>query len=132
MTAGESAAWRWVERDVVLAIHERQLAEHGGPGGVRAAGVIESALSRPRNLAAYATPDAAALAAAYAFGLARNHGFIDGNKRTAWVTSRLFLADNGCRLEFDAIDAVRIMEGVAAGLVSETDLADWFRRRLVT
>ena len=132
MRAAEPVAWRWVESDVAFAIHGRQLAEHGGPDGVRDPGVIESALARPQNLATYATPDAAALAAAYAFGLARNHGFVDGNKRTAWVTSRLFLADNGCRLEFDAIDAVRIMEGVAAGLVRETDVADWFRQRLVT
>ena len=117
---------------MVFTIHERQLSEHGGADGVRDPGVIESALARPQNLAAYATPDAAALAAAYAFGLARNHGFVDGNKRTAWVTSRVFLADNGLRLEFDSIDAVRIMEGVAAGMVSETDLADWFRDRLVT
>ena len=117
---------------MVFAIHERQLAEHGGADGVRDPGVIESALARPKNLLTYATPDAAALAAAYAFGLATNHGFVDGNKRTAWVTSRLFLVDNGQRLEFDPIDAVRIMEGVAAGLVSETDLADWFRHRLVT
>ena len=130
MRAGEPVAWRWVERDVVFAIHERQLAEHGGADGVRDEGVIESALARPKNLANYATPDAAALAGACAFGLARNHGFVDGNKRTAWVTSRLFLADNGQRLEFDAIEAVRIMEGVAAGLVSEPDLADWFRDRL--
>ena len=132
MSAGKSVAWRWVERDVVFAIHERQLAEHGGADGVRDPGVIESALARPRNLATYATPDAADLAAAYAFGLARNHGFADGNKRTAWVAARLFLVDNGERLGFDPIDAVRIMEGVAAGLVSETDLADWFRPRLLT
>ena len=132
MSAGASVAWRWIERDVVFAIHERQLAEHGGADGVRDSGVIESALARPRNLATYATPDAAALAAAYAFGLARNHGFVDGNKRTAWVTARLFLVDNGQRLEFDVIDAVRTMEDVAAGLVSESDLADWIRQRLVT
>ena len=132
MRAGESVAWRWVEREVVFAIHNRQLAEHGGADGVRDPGAVESALARPKNLATYAAPDAAALAAAYAFGLARNHGFIDGNKRAAWVTSRIFLADNGQRLEFDAVDAVRIMEGVAAGRVSETALADWFRQRLAT
>ena len=117
---------------MVPAIHDRQLAEHGGADGVRDPGAIESALARPRNLADHAAPDAAALAAAYAFGLARNHGFIDGNKRTAWVTSRIFLADNGRRFEFDAVDAVRIMEDVAAGRADETELADWFRQRLVT
>lgn len=117
---------------MVSAIHDRQLAEHGGADGVRDPGAIESALARLGNLADYAAPDAAALAAAYTFGLARNHGFIDGNKRTAWVTSRIFMADNGRRLEFDTVDAVRIMEDVAAGRADETELADWFRQRLVT
>ena len=132
MNAGGSPVWRWVERGVVLAIHDRQIAEHGGTDGVRDLGGIESALARPQNLASYGTPDVADLAAAYAFGLAKNHGFLDGNKRTAWVTSRLFLADNGQRLDFDPVDAIRAMEGVAAGSVSETELADWYRRRLVT
>ena len=81
--------------DVAFAIHDHQLAEHGGPEGVRDAGALESALARPRNLAAYERPDAAALAAAYAYGLARNHPFADGNKRTAWVVARVFLAING-------------------------------------
>ena len=132
MTDEDSGAWRWLARDVVYAIHDRQLAEHGGPDGVRDPRAIESALARPRNLAAYATPDAADRAAAYAFGLARNHGFVDGNKRTAWVAARLFLADNRRRFEFEPMDAVRIMEGVAGGLVNETELCNWFRRRLAT
>jgi death-on-curing protein len=105
--------WRWVGREVVLAVHDRQLAEHGGLDGVRDAGAIESALARPRNLVAYSDPDAADLAAAYAFGLAKNHGFADGNKRTAWVVARLFLA-----------------EAVAGGTGSEKELADWFRTHL--
>lgn len=130
--SGESVAWRWIERHAVFAIHERQLAEHGGAEGVRDPGVIESALARPKNLATYATPDAADLAAAYAFGIAKNHGSVDGNKRTAWVTARLFLADNGRRIEFDPTDAVEIMVRAAAGLVEETALASWFRERLVT
>jgi death-on-curing protein len=91
---------------------------------------VESALARPKNIAAYETPDAACLAAAYLFGLARNHGFLDGNKRTAWIVARLFLADNGCRLAFDPADAVRTVESVAAGRIDEAELADWFRRRL--
>lgn len=123
--------WRWVNADVVFAIHDRQLAEHGGLDGVRDKGAVESALTRPQNLAAYTEPDVAALAAAYAFGLARNHGFIDGNKRTAWVIARLFLADNGCRLAFDAADAVKTMEAVASGSLGESQLADWFRQRIV-
>ncbi len=124
------SAWRWIGIDVVLAIHARQLAEHGGLDGLRDRGAVDAALARPRNLAAYGRPDVPALAAAYAWGLARNHGFADGNKRTAWVTGRLFLADNGCRLRFDAADAVRLVEAIAAGVVTEDDLAAWFRGRL--
>lgn len=123
--------WRWVDLAVIHAVHDRQLAEHGGAPGIRDAGGIESARARPRNLAGYGEPDAADLAAAYAYGLARNHGFVDGNKRTAWIAARLFLADNGYRLGFDPADAVRIMEGVAGGTVTETELAAWFRGRLV-
>jgi len=123
-------AWRWIGSEVTYAIHDRQLAQHGGLDGVRDPGAVESALARPRNLAGYEAPDAPQLAAAYAFGLARNHGFNDGNKRTAWVIARLFLADNGCRLVFDPVDAIKTMEGVAAGIVSEDELATWFRTRL--
>ncbi|HSK38759.1 MAG TPA: type II toxin-antitoxin system death-on-curing family toxin [Arenibaculum sp.] len=85
----------------------------------------------PRNPADHGDPDAASLAAAHAYGLARNHGFADGNKRTAWVIARLFLAENGHRLRFDKPEAVRIMQSVAAGTLGEDDLADWFRRHLV-
>ncbi|MBW8725442.1 MAG: type II toxin-antitoxin system death-on-curing family toxin [Inquilinus limosus] len=123
-------AWRWVGADLVYALHDRQLAEHGGPDGVRDPGAVESALARPMNLAAYGTPDAADLAAAYAFGLARNHGFVDGNKRTAWVVARLFLADNGYRLRFDPVEAVKTVETLAAGSLGESQLAAWFRDRL--
>lgn len=123
-------AWRWVALDVLQAIHDRQIAEHGGPDGVRDGGAIESALARPRSLAAYGKPDAADLAAAYAYGLARNHGFVDGNKRVAWVAARLFLADNGYRLRFDPADAVRAVEALAADTLDEGKLAAWFRDRL--
>ena len=122
--------WRWVAPEVVFAIHDRQISEHGGLSGVRDRSAVESALGRPQNLAAYGEPDAAALAAAYAFGLARNHGFADGNKRTAWVVARLFLADNGFKLEFDKADAVHIVEALAAGRLGEEALAEWFRARL--
>nr|WP_294509578.1 type II toxin-antitoxin system death-on-curing family toxin [uncultured Rhodopila sp.] len=121
--------WRWVDPAVVQAVHEAQLAEHGGLDGVRDPGLVESALARPRNLAAYGDPDAAAQAAAYAHGLAKNHGFSDGNKRTAWVVARLFLADNGCILRFDPADAVRLMESLAAGTIEEAAVAAWFRSR---
>jgi len=105
------------------------LAEHGGLTGVLDAGGLEAALARPRNLAAYQKPDAAALAAAHAYGLVRNHPFADGNKRTAWVIARLFLADNGHELHFDPADAVRTVEAVAAGTLPESTLAKWFRER---
>lgn len=122
---------KWiVSAEVVLAIHEHQLVEHGGAGGVRDPAAIEAALARPANLAAYGAPDAADLAAAHAFGLARNHGFVDGNKRTAWVVARVFLEDNGHQLHFDVTGAIRIMEGTAAGSVAESELAAWFRQRL--
>ena len=123
--------WRWIGLDVVYAIHDRQLAEHGGLDGVRDRGAVESALVRPQNVAAYRSPDAADLAAAYAFGLAKNHGFTDGNKRVAWAVARLFLADNGCRLQFDAGDAIRTVVSLAAGTLEEGQLAEWFRKHIV-
>jgi death-on-curing protein len=124
--------WRWVREDVVYAVHDRQLAEHGGPAGVRDAGALASALARPRNLAAYEKPGAAALAAAYAYGLVRNHPFADGNKRTGWVVARLFLAINGFGFlpSFDPQDAVRTIAAVAAGTLSESELVEWFRQRV--
>ena len=130
MSAEGPASWNWIGLNVVLAIHDRQLAEHGGADGIRDLGAVESALDRPVNLAAYGHPDAAALAAAYMYGLAMNHGFVDGNKRVAWVVGRLFLADNGCDLEFDPMEAIRVMEGVAASRVGETELGEWLRVRL--
>ena len=130
MSHDDLSEWRWIGLSVILAIHDRQLAEHGGPDGIHDIKMIESALARPLNLAVYGSPDAADLAAAYAYGLANNHGFVDGNKRTAWVAARLFLADNGQRLDFDPMDAVRVMEDVAGGRIREADLAGWFRRHL--
>ena len=89
--------WVWLDPAVLRAVHEEQLAEHGGASGTRDAGLFESALARPENLAAYGAPDAAALAAAYGWGLARNHPFVDGNKRTAFVATELFLMLNGLK-----------------------------------
>jgi death-on-curing protein len=114
----------------VQAVHEAQLAEHGGRDGVLDHGLIESALARPQNLAAYGEPDAADLASAYAYGITKNHGFADGNKRTGWVLARLFLADNGYRLVFDPADAVALMLALAAGTVNEAAVADWLRTRM--
>ena len=124
-------SWRWLSLELVYAVHDRQIAEHGGRDGVRDRGAIESAAVRPQNLAAYDDVDAAALAAAYAFGFARNHGFVDGNKRAAWVLARVFLADNGYTLTFEPADAIRTIEALAAGIAEEAELAKWFRDRIV-
>jgi death-on-curing protein len=122
--------WVWIEPAVAKAIHDRQLAEHGGPSGVRDEGALASALARPKNLASYGDPDAAALAASYAFGIARNHAFVDGNKRTAWVLARLLLKANGLEIGFDKQDAIQTMLALAAGNLTEEELAGWFRERL--
>ena len=87
--------WRWIDRTVLIAIHDMQLAEHGGGAGLRDGNLLESSLAEPENLAAYGSPDAAALAAAYGCGISRNDAFIDGNKRTALVAAELFLLLNG-------------------------------------
>ena len=121
----------WLDSTDALAIHDRQLAEHGGGSGVRDATMLESALGRPVNRWHYGTDDVAELAAAYAFGAARNHPFVDGNKRTAWVLARLFLAINGHNIVLEKEDAVRTVLALASGDLSEEELADWFRTRLV-
>lgn len=119
--------WVWIDPKVLLAVHEEQLAEHGGAGGTRDMGLFESALARPQNLAAYGEPDAADLAAAYGCGLARNHPFIDGNKRTAFVAVELFLQLNGQELVADDADCVLTMLAVAAGQIDEPAFAAWLR-----
>jgi death-on-curing protein len=92
--------------------------------------LVESALARPKNLAAYGEPDAADLAAAYAYGLAKNRAFADGNKRTSWVVARLFLADNGYTLQFRGAEALSMVEQMAGGALEETSVANWFRARI--
>lgn len=119
--------WHWLAADVLLAVHEEQLAEHGGAAGVRDLGLFESALARPQNLAAYGEPDVAALAATYGVGLAKNHPFVDGNKRTAFVAVELFLALNGVDLVADDADCVLTMLAVAAGSLDEPAFAAWLR-----
>ena len=124
--------WTWVAESVVLAIHEAQLAEHGGIAGIRDEGLLSSAMARPQNLLAYGeSPDAADLAAAYAFGIARNHPFLDGNKRTAFVVMELFLILNGWALEADDSDCVSTLESVASWDLREKDLAVWLRAHAV-
>ena len=124
--------WSWVSTAVAEAAHGEQLAEHRGGTGLRDAGALESAMMRPQNLAEYGEPDVAALAAAYAFGLARNHPFVDGNKRTAAVVSETFLAINGYALGASDAELVVVFVALAAGELSEHELADWFRTRLST
>jgi death-on-curing protein len=130
MTDTERVEPVWLDAADALAIHERQLAEHGGGVGVRDKGALESALGRPKNRWAYGEGDPAVLAAAYAYGLARNHPFVDGNKRTAWVLARLFLLLNGHHLTFEPADAIRTVLALASGELAEDELADWFRTRI--
>ncbi len=122
--------WTWVTVAVAKAIHAEQLAEHGGGEGVRDEALLESALVRPRNLAGNGTPDVAALAAAYAYSIAHNHPFVDGNKRTSAVVSEAFLTLNGCRLAATDAELVVAFIALAAGELSEEELVDWFRTHL--
>lgn len=123
--------WRWVSTNVVLAIHEEQIAEHGGMPGLRDESLLLSALARPQHLAAYGEPDIAGLAAAYAFGIARNHPFLDGNKRTALtVAAGVFLPLNGYKLDALDADTVRSMLALANGSMSEADFATWLRSNI--
>ena len=123
--------WVWVTPAVAEAAHAEQIAEHGGGGdGLRDRGLFESAMARPHNQMLYGDPDAAALAAAYAYGLARNHAFIDGNKRIAAVVSETFLLLNGYRLTATDAELVVAFLELAAGNLTETDLADWFREHI--
>ncbi len=122
------ATWTWLRADVLRAVHDEQLAEHGGAAGVRDEGLFASAMARAENLAHDGQPDVADLAAAYGYGLARNHPFIDGNKRTAFVAVELFLHCNGHALEADDVACVLTMLAVAAGTLDEASFAGWIRR----
>ncbi len=118
---------RWITRDIAMAAHAKSLADHGGSAGVRDDGLLESALARPRNLAAYGEPGVVELAAALAYGLAKNHPFVDGNKRTAFLCAYVFLGMNGLSLDADEAEAAAIMVDLAAGEVSEADFAQWLK-----
>jgi death on curing protein len=120
--------WTWLSSDVLLAVHDEQLAEHGGAAGVCNRGLFDSAMARAPNLAHYGEPDFAALAAAYGYGIARNHPFIDGNKRTAFVAVELFLVCNGYALLAGDVDCVVTMLGVASGTLDEAQFAAWIRQ----
>lgn len=120
--------WRWVAESVVYAIHDEQLAEHGGLSGLRDKALLLSALARPQHLAAYGTPDVADLAASHAIGIARNHPFMDGNKRTALVVAiGLFLPLNGYEVIVDNAEMLRVMLAVAEGTMPGVEFAAWVR-----
>ena len=122
--------WRWISAELIYAVHEEQLAEHGGGSGVRDANLLASALARPEQLAHYGSPDVADLAASYAYGIARNHPFVDGNKRTAFVAMELFLALNGADLIASDADCVVTMLDMAAGKLPEAAFAQWLREHM--
>lgn len=122
--------WRFVSRKALELLHDESLAEHGGRPGLRDEGLLEVTLARPHQLIADGDPDLAALAAAYGFGLVRNHAFVNGNKRVAFLVTGLFVALNGQRLVTGQADATLTMFGLACGDLSEDDFAQWLRERL--
>ena len=124
-------SWRWISKQALLLLHAESLAEHGGGQGLRDEGLLDSALTRPQNLAAYGNPDHAALAASYGLGLAKNHAFVDGNKRAALLATGLFLYLNGWRLTASQADTTLTMLSLAAGELSEDAFAAWLRAHSV-
>lgn len=119
--------WRWIDKQALVRLHDESLALHGGPSGIRDDGLLDSALGRPQHLAAYGEPDIADLAASYGVGLAKNHPFIDGNKRVAFLSVGLFLFINGQRLTATQVDATLAMLAVASSDMQETEFAAWIR-----
>jgi death on curing protein len=122
--------WKWISRQALLLLHDESLAEHGGASGLRDEGLLDSALARPLNLALYEEPDIARLAAAYGIGLAKNHAFVDGNKRAAFLAVGLFLALNGYHLHATQADATLTVLAVAAGELDERGFAQWIREHI--
>ena len=120
--------WRWIDRRALELLHDESLAMHGGASGLRDEGLLESALARPLNLAAYGSPEVWELAASYGVGLAKNHAFVDGNKRAAFLAVGLFLALNGYRLTAPQADATLTMLAVAAGQMDEVTFGRWLRQ----
>ena len=121
-------SWRWIDRRAFELLHDESLALHGGASGLRDEGLLESALARPLNLAAYGNPEVWALAASYGVGLAKNHAFVDGNKRAAFLSVGLFLNLNGYRLTAPQADATLTVLAVAAGQMDEAAFARWLRQ----
>ena len=124
------SSWRWVDFPTLMLLHDESLAEHGGASGLRDEGLLRSALARPLNLLAYGDPDIAELAAAYGVGLAKNHPFVDGNKRAAFLAAGLFLGLNGQRLVTTQADATLTMLDVAASVIDEPTFAQWIRAHI--
>jgi death-on-curing protein len=122
--------WIWLDPEMLIVAHDEQLAEHGGASGIRDRGLFESALARPQNLAAYGKPDAVQLAASYCFGLAKNHAFVDGNKRISLVALESFLVLNGFQLTADDGQCVLVILSVASSAMSEDELAEWIRKNI--
>lgn len=120
-------SWRWIEKRALLMLHDETLVDHGGAPGLRDEGLLDSALARPLNILAYGDPDFADLAAAYGVGLAKNHPFVDGNKRAAFLSVGLFLMLNGYRLTAGQAEATIAMLEVAAGELDEAAFAAWIR-----
>jgi len=122
--------WDWVTAEDAILAHQQSIANYGGSDGIRHIGGLECALAYPKNLAAYGDPGMAELATGYLFAIAKNHAFVDGNKRTAWVTCNIFIEINGGELVFDKFDAVKFVEGVAGGTIDYDGARDWIAGRL--
>jgi death on curing protein len=123
--------WRWISKNALVLLHGESLAEHGGAMGLRDEGMLESALARPEQLANYGEPDLAALAASYGYGLIKNHAFVDGNKRAAFLAVGMFLYLNGYRLTASPVDATRTMLALAASELSEEQFVEWLRKNII-
>ena len=123
--------WRWIDKQALLLLHGESLAEHGGGEGLRDEGLLDSALARPLNLVACGAPDVAAMAASYAMDVAKNHPYVDGNKRAAFLTVGMFLFLNGYRLSATQADATVTMLALAAGDITEEQFAAWLRVKVV-
>lgn len=122
--------WKWINRQVLLLLHDESLAEHGGGSGLRNEGLLDSALARPLNLALYEHPHLASLTASYGVGLAKNHAFVDGNKRVAFLAVGLFLEINGYRLVATQAEATLTTIDVAAGVIDEAAFASWIHSHM--
>ena len=125
------AEWKWISKRALLLLHGESLVEHGGAPGMRDEGLLASALMRPQQLLSYGEPDFAGLAAAYACGIARNHPFVDGNKRAALLAAGMFLMLNGHRLQASQADVVLTIRALAAGDLEESSLASWIREHAI-